>query len=274
MIVATSVVLSLMSTAVLVTARSRSSSLSPYKVTVINRSLTGAPLLKYPATSFSPEILNPAWLPLPNNHTGGGLFFRTIAAPGTSVYNAIGFVKALDSEGLVYPKATLADLLHDGPNRSLQTDGADPRAIYRPATSEYLLIYQGGGYSGRHSILSRTRTPLDITSWKRDPMPLFASMTKADGKTPLQVVSSVLANCSGPSPYLWSFVARNKAPKRAEKGRLLKHITPSTSKNSFCLSQRNTDWDSDLYSARSPRRAARRGPSSCSPTRRRRWRRA
>ena len=209
-------------------------SVQTYKVNVINRSLTNAPLLSYPQTSFSQNILNPAWIPLPN-HTGGGIFFRTIAAPGTTVYNGIGFVKALDSNGLVYPKATMKDLLHDGTNKTLETDGADPRAIYRELTGDYLLIYQGGGYSGRHSVLSRTKTPLDITSWKRDATPLFANMTMKDGRTPLQTMNTALTACND-ATYLWEFVSARRG------GTLIKDKMTG-----LCLSQVQADWNSDLY---------------------------
>ena len=103
---------------------------SSYAVRVTNRSLTGAPLLEHPKSSFARNTLNPAWLPFPDA-PGGGIFYRTIAAPGTTSYNAIGFVPASDDAGLSYPKATPEMLLHDGPNKTVTTDGADPRAVHR-----------------------------------------------------------------------------------------------------------------------------------------------
>ena len=49
-----------------------------YTISIINRSLTSAPLLAFPTTSFAQNTLNPSWLPLPDN-PGGGLFFRVLA---------------------------------------------------------------------------------------------------------------------------------------------------------------------------------------------------
>ena len=88
-----------------------------YNVSVLDRSLTGAPLLQYPATSFAPNTLNPSWLPIPG-HKGGALFFRVMAPPagsGCPGFDCIGLVFANSSDGLHYPPATAEMLLRDAP---------------------------------------------------------------------------------------------------------------------------------------------------------------
>jgi hypothetical protein len=132
-----------------------------YRVVVVNRSLTSSPLLQYNTTSWAQNTLNPSWLPVPGS-SGGGIFFRTIAAAGTPGYNAIGFVRADTADGLHFPRVTLDNLLDDAA-------GADPRATARPATGEYFVTYQIGDvkYPGRHTFISRTKTPQDIHSWVR-----------------------------------------------------------------------------------------------------------
>jgi hypothetical protein len=171
-----------------------------YTVSVVNRSLTSAPLLQYPNTSFAPNTLNPSWLPLPNNHPGGGLFFRVMAPPasaGCPGFDCVGFVSASDKAGLVFPPATPDMLLQDGPPDHLYADAADPRAVARPLTGEYFVMYQlsTAGFPGRHTTLSMTQDPLNRSSWRRFATPMFAGITKRDGETPLLLAIS-LKNCS------------------------------------------------------------------------------
>ena len=178
---------------------------SAYTLSVLDRSLTGRPLLEYNTTSWAQNTLNPSWLPLPGkDNEGGGLFFRVMApfygVPGDP-YNAVGFVKAETPDGLHFPRVTEANILRDGPADHPIADAADPRAAYRPATGEYFVAYQLGtpAYPGRHTTLSRTKTPLVATSWKRDAAPMFAGVKARDGVTPLlQAIS--LANCTDKDP--------------------------------------------------------------------------
>ena len=177
-----------------------------YHVSVVNRSLTGAPLLEHNRTSWAPNTLNPSWLPLPGNE-GGGLFFRVMApfdgVPG-SPYNAVGFVQAASSDGLSFPRVTAADVLRDGPPSHPIADAADPRAVARPATGEYLVAYQIGTaeYPGRHTQLSRTRTPHELRSWRRDAKPMFAGVKAKDGVSPLLEAVS-LRNCTSQLDQSW-----------------------------------------------------------------------
>ena len=107
----------------------------PYdvEVEVINRSLTTRPILEYNRTSWAQNTLNPSWLPLPGEgNEGGGLFFRTLAAAETTTYNTVGFVKALTTDGLKFPRVTPESILRDSPhNRTEMNAGADPRAAFR-----------------------------------------------------------------------------------------------------------------------------------------------
>lgn len=175
---------------------------SSYSIDVINRSLTNAPLLSYNKSSWAPNTLNPSWLPLPG-HPGGGLFFRTIMANGTTGYNSVGFVKALTADGLTYPRVTLNNILRDGPNGSLN-EGADPRASYRALTGEYFVTYQiaSAKYPGRHTVISSTKTPLDQSSWVRHSVPMFENFRKRDGKTPF-IQATQLVACNGSADH-WS----------------------------------------------------------------------
>ena len=174
-----------------------------YTVSVLDRSLTGAPLLQFNTTSWAQNTLNPSWLPLPGN-PGGGLFFRVLApfadVPGNP-YDAVGFVKALTPDGLSFPRVTAADILRDGPPSHPIADAADPRAAHRPASGEYFVAYQLGtaAYPGRHTTISRTKTPLDPTSWKRDAAPMFAGVKARDGVSPL-LEAIELSNCTAHHP--------------------------------------------------------------------------
>ena len=169
-------------------------SVEGFTVKVVNRSLNSKPLLEFPDTSWSQNTLNPSWLPLPDG-TGGGIFFRTIGANGTTGYNSIGFVKASTADGLSYPRVTLDNVLRDGPPGTMN-EGADPRATARVSTGEYFVTYQVGDkkYPGRHTFISRTKTPLDPHSWHRMERPMFSNFKKQDGKTPF-VRSTVLSHC-------------------------------------------------------------------------------
>ena len=179
-----------------------------YSVSVIDRSLTSAPLLAYPNSSFAPNTLNPSWLPLPGK-PGGGLFFRVMAPPAGTCpgFDCVGFVAASDEDGLQFPPATTDMLLQDGPASHRYADAADPRAVARPLTGEYFVMYQlsTAGFPGRHTTLSTTSDPLNRSSWRRFSEPMFAGITKADNKTPLlQAVS--LQNCTSESSSSQRFV--------------------------------------------------------------------
>ncbi len=172
-----------------------------YTLSVLERSLTGRPLLEFNSSSWAQNTLNPSWLPLPGkDNEGGGLFFR-VMAPFTGVpgdpFDAVGFVKAETPDGLRFPRVTEANILRDGPADHPIADAADPRAAFRAATGEYFVAYQLGttAYPGRHTTLSRTKTPLVANSWKRAAAPMFAGVTSRDGVSPLLEAIS-LANCT------------------------------------------------------------------------------
>jgi hypothetical protein len=174
-----------------------------YSVQVTNRSLTSRPLLQYNTTSFAQNTLNPAWLPLPG-HPGGGIFFRTLGAD-TPGYNAVGFVQSITPDGLHFPKVTQANLLSGA-------EGADPRATARPATGDYFVTYQMSNkeYPGRHTFISRTRTPLNASRWEQSPVPMFAGLKKPDGSAFIASTSLVQCNSSNREQQ-WEMVQEDAA---------------------------------------------------------------
>ena len=202
---------------VLIAANSAS---SLYTIDVVNRSLTNAPLLAYNETSWAPNTLNPSWLPLPG-HPGGGLFFRTISANGTSGYNSVGFVRASSDDGLTFPRVTLDNILRDGEGGSMN-EGADPRASYRELTGEYYVTYQIASkmYPGRHTVISRTKTPLNQSSWVRHATPMFKNFKQRDGITPF-LRSAQLRACNSSDD--WSIPEPDSAGlvRQASSGKCL-----------------------------------------------------
>ena len=46
-----------------------------YRIDVVDRSLMHRPLLAYNTTSWAPNTLNAAWLPLPGNQGGGAALY-------------------------------------------------------------------------------------------------------------------------------------------------------------------------------------------------------
>ena len=204
------------------TTKTTTKTSASYVVSVLDRNPTGSPLLSFADNTSSFEnILNPAWLPLSctgtesyndnqggqeggqgGGHDGGGLFFRTLASTGTESYNTIGFVRALDSEGLRYSRVDIHNLLHDTPGQpKIQTAGADPRATHRPLTGESYVTYQTNSnkYPGRHTYISATRTPLDMTTWERSATPMFANIKHRDGSTFALATTLVPCNASDAS---------------------------------------------------------------------------
>lgn len=163
-------------------ARSRTHGGASYAVRVLQRSLPTAarPLISFAHNeTFATNTLNPSWLPLPGGE-GGGLFFRTMGAPGTASHNAVGFVRASSRDGLAFPRITPDDLLRDAPGGA-PNGGADPRAAHRPATGEAFVTYQLGAdavpaYPGRNTFISRTATPANVSSWRRAAAPMFAGL--------------------------------------------------------------------------------------------------
>eukprot|EP00747_Dinoflagellata_sp_TGD_P179398 gnl/TRDRNA2_/TRDRNA2_30165_c0_seq1.p1 gnl/TRDRNA2_/TRDRNA2_30165_c0~~gnl/TRDRNA2_/TRDRNA2_30165_c0_seq1.p1 ORF type:complete len:533 (+),score=71.10 gnl/TRDRNA2_/TRDRNA2_30165_c0_seq1:1-1599(+) len=190
---------------------------SAYHIRVLDRSLTSQPLLEYNRTSFAQNTLNPSWLPLPGQgHEGGGIFFRTITAPGTPGYNAVGFLKAEDAAGLRFPRAELSDILRDreaanGTGEMIMNRGADPRAAHRPATGEYFVTYQDDDPAypgGRHTFISRTKTPLDAASWRRFPRPMLAGLQDGKTRRPF-LTAAMLTTCNASDPtQRWSAGSR------------------------------------------------------------------
>ena len=164
----------------------------------------------------------------------GGLFFRVMApfygVPGDP-YNAVGFVKAQTPDGLHFPRVTEANILRDGPADHPIADAADPRAAYRAATGEYFVAYQLGtpAYPGRHTTLSRTKTPLVATSWKRDAAPMFAGVKARDGVTPLLEAIS-LANCTDKDPNQKWLVGK------PDVAGLIRQAVPTGKSTGKCLS--------------------------------------
>jgi hypothetical protein len=172
-----------------------------YVAHVVNRIVTGEPLLsKALNTSFANNTLNASWLPLPGmGHEGGGLFFRTMGAKGTSSYNAVGFTNAQNASGIRYARASLDDILRDDPaDRTKMNTGADPRAAWRPARSpeEFFVTYQTSvpDFPGRHTFISHTSTPLNLSSWRRFEAPMFASLIDESGKPASR--ATVLVPCN------------------------------------------------------------------------------
>ena len=152
-----------------------------YKVRVVDRVLTGRPLVEnaplsnpYSKTACagSPctNVLNPAWLPTDDGAPGstdGGLFIR-LATP-TCHLSVIVWLRALPkSSGLGFETPSDALVLKDGPPGEEHVAlGMDPRAIYRPLTGIYYVFYQTGWNRTRRTQISSTRTPQYLSSWKR-----------------------------------------------------------------------------------------------------------
>ena len=178
-----------------------------YSVKVLNRSLTGAPLLSFKRnTSKFENTLNAAWLPLPGKgNEGGGLFYRALGSSKIDSFNAVGFVRSLTADSLKYEVPEPSNLLYDDPeNRTLQNSGADPRAVARPLTGEYFVTYQESSaeYPGRHTFISRSKTPLNLTSWTRDVDPMFKNITDASG-APLARATTLVDCDSSDESQLW-----------------------------------------------------------------------
>jgi len=160
-----------------------------YSVVVIDRELTGRPLIEN-ASETEPysklcggspctNVLNPAWIPFTENQANtenGGLFLR-LATPGCYP-TIIGMVPAIrHTEGLKYPRPTAANVLFDGPPGNELANGDDPRATSRPNTKTWYVTYQMNTGSSskptRRTVVSSSQTPANISSWKRFPETMF-----------------------------------------------------------------------------------------------------
>ena len=152
-----------------------------YKVEVVDRMLTGKPLVQN-ASAEQPysksacggkictNVLNPAWI----SYTGskmsdsGALFIR-LATP-TSSPSVICMLPAVPgTEGLRFEAPADKCVLKDGPKGTKEevAIAIDPRAIYRPMTDEYFVFYQTLWNGTRRTQISATKTPSVLSSWKR-----------------------------------------------------------------------------------------------------------
>ena len=147
-----------------------------YTVTVVDRSLTGAPLIDAKQTPAEyPNVFNPGWLET-GDGDAGGLFVRLADKQGQ--HSVIAFVHAdsADGDGLHFPNVTDADILRDGPpGPHLVAQAMDPRATYRPATGEYFVTYQQSHPQKRSTWISSTKTPGNLSSWRRKDVAMFPS---------------------------------------------------------------------------------------------------
>lgn len=129
-----------------------------YVVKVIDRMVTGTPLILN-ASESSPyskngcggasctNVLNPAWLSFagdePSELDDGGLFIR-LSTPICQP-SVIALLPSIpNSKGLAFEAPSDKYILKDGPK---DTDkevalGIDPRAIYRPLTGKYYVFYR------------------------------------------------------------------------------------------------------------------------------------
>ena len=156
-------------------------SATAYKVEVIDRCVTGKPLITGSSIPGYPYVLNPAWLPLPGG--GGGLFLR--ASAPSSQPNYIAFVTSRD--GKAFSPVDNTTILLDGPPDDRAARAMDPRAITRPSTGDYYVNYQIAHWKvegKRQTIISSSRTPHDLSSWKRFAAPMFP--TRSDCGTALR----------------------------------------------------------------------------------------
>ena len=170
---------------------SSSSSSSSYVVSVVNRIITGKPLI-YNTTETDPfsktacggdpctNVLNPAWLPFPTRNPNGidcGLFVR-LSTPGC--YPSV--IALLPGNGTHFERPSDAHVLHDGPKGTGQETALadDPRAVYRPLTGTYYVTYQTAwedrnGHYTRRTTISSSKKPSDISSWKRFSNSMFST---------------------------------------------------------------------------------------------------
>ena len=155
-----------------------------YTVCVTNRMLSDAPLIKsssdppYSATGCggSPctNVLNPAWIPFSNaSKSKGGLFVR-LSTPGCYP-SVIALIPQKPGSALEFETPSDAHILRDGPPGTPRETAlaADPRAIHRPLTGDYFVMYQTGWNRTRRTTISSTKTPSNISSWRRFPKSMF-----------------------------------------------------------------------------------------------------
>jgi predicted GH43/DUF377 family glycosyl hydrolase len=155
---------------------SAASAAAAYKVVVTDRCVTGQPLINSSHILGYPNVLNPAWLPLPDG--SGGLFVR-VSTP-TSQPNFIAFVTSLD--GVSFSPVVNASILLDGPPDTPAATAMDPRAIHRKSTGDSFVTYQlynrvaGQPKALRQTVISSTRTPQLGWSWRRMNQTMFPTM--------------------------------------------------------------------------------------------------
>jgi len=159
------------------------SSSSQYAVRVTNRMINGKPLVNnssnppYSKTACGgaacTNVLNPAWIPFPStSKSEGGLFVR-LSTPGCYP-SVIAMLPMVPGSNYEFETPSDEHVLKDGPKGTPRESAlaADPRAVFRPLTNEYFVFYQTA-WEGRRTTISSTRTPSNISSWKRFPKSMF-----------------------------------------------------------------------------------------------------
>lgn len=97
-----------------------------------------------------------------------------LATPGCYP-SVIALLPQKPGGALEFERPSDAHVLRDGPKGTPRESAlaADPRAVYRPLTGDYFVMYQTGWNSTRRTTLSSTKTPSNIKSWRRFPKSMF-----------------------------------------------------------------------------------------------------